>query len=246
MISTSRPGANSVESGEDLDLTPLRCRPACKRARRVLAVQSFSSADRAFASRQAGSRSRLLLGVAVAILLVFLTVIGASAQHGTGAAHLRRGPASVVLSVLFTLAGLAGVGSLALLFWGLVTRNRRTLDGSEPRRHSPIFVAGAALMVFACLAALLALAARGRHLRSLPALSGRPLSHTAAATNTLPFNKLASFTTSGIVIGIVVLLVMMRLARSIGWRRALHRLRPLASDTDRHGEPRRPATEGPR
>ena len=173
----------------------------------------------------------MLLGVAVAILLVFLTVIGASAQHGTGAAHLRRGPASVVLSVLFTLAGLAGVGSLALLFWGLVTRNRRTLDGSEPRRHSPIFVAGAALMVFACLAALLALAARGRHLRSLPALSGRPLSHTAAATNTLPFNKLASFTTSGIVIGIVVLLVMMRLARSIGWRRALHRLRPLASDT---------------
>jgi hypothetical protein len=78
---------------------------------------------------------------------------------------------------MFTLAGLAGIGSLALLFWGLVTRNRRSLDGSEPKRHSPILVAGAALTIFACLTALLALAARKRHFQSLPALSGRPLSH---------------------------------------------------------------------
>ena len=62
-------------------------------------------------------------------LAILLAVVGASAEHGTGAPQLRRGPASVVLSVLFTLAGLAGVGSLALLFWGLVTRNRR-----KPRR----------------------------------------------------------------------------------------------------------------
>jgi hypothetical protein len=47
-------------------------------------------------------------------LVILLAVVGASAEHGTGAAQLRRGPASVVLSVLFTLAGLAGVGSLAL------------------------------------------------------------------------------------------------------------------------------------
>ena len=184
----------------------------------------------------------MALGVAIAALLVVLAVIGASAQHGAGAAQLRRGPASVVLSVLFTLAGLAGIGSLALLFWGLVTRNRRSLDGSEPRRHSPVLVAGAALAIFACLAVLLALAARGRHLRSLPALSGRPLTQAAAATNTLPFNKVASFTTSGIVIGVVVLLVTMRLVRSIGWRRALLTAPAPRPGHRRHGGYRRPVT----
>jgi len=82
-------------------------------------VQSFSSAGDSCASPQARSRpTRLALGVAVVTLLILLAVIGASAEHGTTASHLRRGPASVVLSVLFTLAGLSGVGSLALLFWG--------------------------------------------------------------------------------------------------------------------------------
>ena len=93
-------------------------------------MQSFSSADGVSASQRATSRpTRLVLGVAVMALVILLAVVGASAEHGTGAPQLRRGPASVVLSVLFTLAGLAGVGSLALLFWGLVTRNRR-----KPRR----------------------------------------------------------------------------------------------------------------
>jgi hypothetical protein len=179
-------------------------------------------------------------------LVILLAVVGASAEHGTGAAQLRRGPASVVLSVLFTLAGLAGVGSLALLFWGLVTRNRRSLDGSEPRRHSPILVAGAALAIFACLTALLGLAARGRHLQSLPSLGGRPLSNAGSATNPLPFNTVASFTTSSTVIGLVVLLVMVKLMRSMGWRRALHRLRPLTSDADTTsdgGDAQRPELE---
>ena len=105
---------------------------------------------------------RLVLGIAVVTLLIFLAVIGGSAEHSTGTAELRRGPASIVVSVLITLALLAGVFSLALLFWGLVTRHRRSLDTSAPQRHSPILVAGALLAIFAGLAALLALAARGR------------------------------------------------------------------------------------
>ena len=137
-----------------------------------------------------------------------------------------------MLSVLFTIAGLAGVGSLALLFWGLVTRNRRSLDGSGPRRHSPILVAGAALVIFACLTALLALAARGRHIQSFRALGGKPLSHAGATTAPLPFNATASFTTSGIVVGVVVLAVTMKLVRSMGWRRVLRRLHPLTAGAD--------------
>jgi protein-S-isoprenylcysteine O-methyltransferase Ste14 len=198
----------------------------------VLTVQSSPSAGSASRSQQAMSRStRLALGVAVVALLILLAVIGGSAEHGAGAAQLRRGPASVVLSVMFTLAGLAGIGSLALLFWGLVTRNRRSLDRSEPKRHSPILVAGAALTIFACLTALLALAARKRHFQSLPALSGRPLSHVGPVASPLPFNAAASFTTSGIVVGVVVLVVMVKLVRFVGWRRALQRLRPLESDS---------------
>ena len=81
------------------------------------------------------------------------------------------------------------------------------------------------MAIFACLTALLALAARGRHLQSLLALGGRPPSNAGSATNPLPFNTVASFTTSSIVIGLVVLLVMVKLVRSMGWRRALHRLR---------------------
>ena len=193
-------------------------------------MQSVPSADGVGASQQAASRStRLALGVAVVALLILLAVVGACAERGAGAAQLRRGPASVVLSVLFTLAGLAGVGSLALLFWGLVTRHRRSLDGSEPRRHSPILVAGAALAVFACLTALLALAARHRHLQPFAALSGRPLSHVGPVASPLPFNATASFTTSGIVVGVVVLVVVVKLVRSVGWRRALQRLHSLAS-----------------
>jgi hypothetical protein len=165
-------------------------------------------------------------------LAILLAVVGASAEHGTGAAQLRRGPASVVLSVLFTIAGLAGVGSLAQLFWGLVTRNRRSLDGSGPRRHSPILVAGAALVIFACLTALLALAARGRHIQSFRALGGKPLSRAGATTAPLPFNATASFTTSGIVVGVVVLAVTMKLVRSMGWRRVLRRLHPLTAGAD--------------
>ena len=91
------------------------------------------------------------------------------------------------------------------------------------------------MAIFACLTALLALAARGRHLQSLPALGGRPLFNAGSATNPLPFNTVASFTTSSLVIGLVglvVLLVMVKLVRSMGWRRALHRLRPLTSDAD--------------
>jgi hypothetical protein len=188
----------------------------------------------------------LTLGVAVVALLILLAVIGASAEYGAGASQLRRGPASVVLSVLFTVAGLAGVGSLVLLFWGLVTRNRRSLDGSEPRRHSPILVAGAALAIFACLTALLALAARGRHIQSLPALSGRPLAHAGTTTAPLPFNAVASLTTSGIVVGVVVLVVMVKLVRSMGWRRVLRRLRlvsPGANTAVDDEEAQRPESE---
>ncbi|MGO9964693.1 MAG: hypothetical protein ACLPUG_14875 [Acidimicrobiales bacterium] len=119
-------------------------------------------------------------------LLMVLAVVGASAEHGADASQLRRGRASVVLRALFIVAVLAGIGSLALLFSGLVTRNRKGVDGSAPRRHSPVLVAGAALAVFACLTALLALAARGRHMQSLPPLGGRPSAHAATTTSPLP------------------------------------------------------------
>ena len=195
-------------------------------------MQSSSSMGSVTLSQRAASRStRLALGIAVVGLLVLLAVVGGSAEHGAGAAQLRRGPASIVLSVLVTLAGLAGVVSLALLFWGLVTRNRRTLDGSTPHRHSPILVAGAALAIFACLSGLLALAARQRHLQSLTGLGGRPVFRVGPGTNSLPFNAVASFATSGIVVGVIVLLVVVKLVRSVGWRRVLRRRGSPAADT---------------
>lgn len=195
-------------------------------------MQSSSSVGSVTLSQQAGSRStRLALGIAAVGLLILLAVVGASAEHGAGAAQLRRGPASIVLSVLVTLAGLAGVVSFALLFWGLVTRNRRTLDGSTPHRHSPILVAGAALAIFACLSGLLALAARQRHLQSLTGLGGRPVFRVGPGTNSLPFNAVASLATSGIVVGVIVLLVVVKLVRSVGWRRVLRRRGSPAADT---------------
>jgi len=102
----------------------------------------------------------LALGVAVVTLLILLAVIGASAEHGTAASHLRRGPASVVLSVLFTLADFpASARSRCCLGAG-------EEEPEEPRRlrawrHSPVLIAGTALAIFACLTALLALSARG-------------------------------------------------------------------------------------
>jgi hypothetical protein len=172
----------------------------------------------------------MALGIAVLVLVILLTVIGGAAQHGASAAQLRRGPASVVLTVLITLAGLTGIVSLGLLFWGLVTRNRRSLDSSEPKRHSPILVAGAALAVFACLAGLLALAARARHLQSFAGLGGRLLPHAGRTPGPIPFNATASFATAGVVVGIVALLVTINLVRSMGWRRVLRRLSSLLSD----------------
>src|ERR1019366_1526559 len=70
-------------------------------ARRVLKMQASSSADAALTPRHPTPRSgRLALGFTLATAFMLLAVIGASAQHGAGAAELRRGPASVVLSVL--------------------------------------------------------------------------------------------------------------------------------------------------
>jgi len=174
----------------------------------------------------------LLLGCTVVALLILLSVLGASATHGTGAAQLRRGPASILLSVLFTIGGLAGVGSLALLFWGLVTRNRRRLDDSEPRGHSPVLMAGVVLAILAVMAFLLALAARGRHVQPLGVLTAGSVSHRASTAGSLPFNEAASFATTGVVVGIVVVLVLLRIVRSLGWNRALHRLSPLVGETD--------------
>lgn len=197
----------------------------------MLTVQSSSSMGSISASHQpTTSSTRLALGIVIMVLLVLLAVVGASAEHGAGTAQLRRGPASVVLSVLFTLGLLSGIGSLALLLWGLVRRNRRGLDSSAPRGRSPILIAGAALAVFACLSALLALAARRRHFQSVAMLSGPSLSHLGSATKSLPLNAAASLTTSGVVIGIVVVVVALRLVRSIGWRRAMNKLSRLVPD----------------
>ena len=112
-----------------------------------------------------------------------------------------------MLSVLITLAGLAGVASLALLFWGLVTRKRRSLDDSGRRGRSPMLVVAILLAVFACLAGLLVLAVRQRHLRAIPALHGAPVLH-ASTSAPLPFNQAASFATSGAVAAVVVFFVL--------------------------------------
>ena len=214
-------------------------------------MHSSLSAPSAAPQHQTVDRpARSVLGVAVVAFLILLAVIGGSAEHGSGVAELRRGPASVVLSVLFTLAMLAGIASLALLFWGLVTRNRRSLDGSEPRRHSPVLVAGAALAVFACLAALLALAAHSRRPQSFATLGGRPASHTGPVPHPLPFNTVASFTTSAIVVAAILAVVVLRLVRTMGWHRLLHRaglLRPDSAETvSGHGgtQPREPSPLG--
>jgi hypothetical protein len=181
----------------------------------------------------------LALGFTLATVLILLAVVGASAQNGADVAELRRGPASVVLSVLITLAGLAGVGSLVLLFWGLVTRNRKNSDSSSGRGRSPVLVIGALLAIFAGLAGLLVLAVRQRHLQSIPALHATPGLHGGPTTSPLPFNQAASFTTSGLIICLVLFLVLLRLARSVGWRRALRRFAPFGShaDSDLETEP---------
>jgi hypothetical protein len=142
-----------------------------------------------------------------------------------------------VLSVLITLAGLFGVASLALLFWGLVTRNRRTLDSDAPKRHSPILVSGVLLAILACLTALLALAARNRHVTALAGLAGRPISR-ASSGSSLPFNTMASVTTSGVVVGVIAVVVLMKLVRSMGWRRVLRRLHALGPLADPEAEDR--------
>ena len=175
-------------------------------------MQPSPSAVNLVLERRSAARSTALaIGLAVTLLLILVTVVGASAEHGTGAAQLRRGPASIVFSVLITITGIAGVGSLALLFWGLVTRNRRRTDSSTRKRHSPVLLAGALLAMFTCLSALLVVALHRRHLQSLPALGGGAGSHVGRPSNPLPFNDAASFTTSGIVVGVVVLLVLVRL-----------------------------------
>ena len=214
-------------------------------ARRVLKMQASSSADAALTPRRPTPRSgRLALGFTLATAFMLLAVIGASAQHGAGAAELRRGPASVVLSVLITLAALAGLGSLALLFWGLVTRNRKNFGDSARRGRSPVLLVGAVLAIFACLSGLVVLALRERHQQVIPALHGQPDLHGGATTSPLPFNQAASFTTSGLVICLVLLLVFLRLARSLGWRRALRRLGPLGRQPESDFEPdSAPATE---
>ena len=136
-----------------------------------------------------------------------------------------------MLSVLITLAGLAGVASLVMLFWALVTRNRRSLDGSAPKRHSPVLVTGVLLAIFTCFTALLALAARNRYVQPLLGLTGRPgYPQRPTPADPLPFNTAASFTTSSIVIAIVAIVALVRIVRSMGWRRVLRGLHsPLAS-----------------
>ena len=196
-------------------------------------MHASPSADAAFAPRRPTPRSgRLALGFTLATVLMLLAVIGASAQHGADVAELRRGPASVVLSVLITLAGLAGIASLALLFWGLVTRNRKNLENSARRGRSPVLLVGVVLAGFACLSGLLALALRHRHLQAIPALHGQPALHGGSTTGSLPFNQAASFTTSGLIICLVLFLAVLRLAHSVGWRRALRRLGPLGSQSE--------------
>jgi hypothetical protein len=182
------------------------------------------------------------LGLAILALLILLTVVGATAEHGAGTAQLHRGPASAILSVFITLAGLAGIGSLALLFWGLVRRNRGGSDGGG-RGRSPILLVVAGLAIFAVLSALLALAAHDRHFQSLK-LTGRPAVPGGSAASPVPFNTLASFTTSGIVVGIVLLAVCVRLGRSFGWRRALRRF-GLIAPADDEEENEKDAGPGP-
>jgi hypothetical protein len=155
-------------------------------------------------------------------VVIALTIIGATAGHEADTAQLQRGPASAILSVFVTLAGLAGIGSLLVLFWGLVRRNRGGSDG-EARHRSPVLLVGAGLAVFAILSGLLALAAHDRHIESLK-LTGHAAVSGASTTSQLPFNTFASFTTSGIVVGIVLVALCARLAGSLGWRRALAKL----------------------
>jgi hypothetical protein len=164
-------------------------------------------------------------------VLVLLGAAGASAQHGVDAAQLRRGPASIVLSVLITLTGLAGICALGLALWSLVTRERRHSDGPGSRRHSPVLIAAAAVAAFACLAALLMLATHQRHIQALSGLAPRPISPTGPTTNPLPFNTTASFATVSLVIGTILLITLIRIARTVGWRRSLNRLRPLRGES---------------
>ena len=199
----------------------------------MLTVQSSPGAGSGVPTHDSTSRSaRLAVGIALVGFLVFLAVVGGSADKGAGVAQLRRGPASVVLSVLITLAGLAGVASLVMLIWGLVTRHRRSLDGSAPRRHSPILVAGVILAILTGLTALLALAARNRHLHSFSGAAGGGLSRTHASPTGLPFSTVASFTTSGIVVGIVAAVVLVKIVHSTGWRRVLRGLHLASGDAD--------------
>jgi hypothetical protein len=135
--------------------------------------------------------------------------------------------------VLVTLASLAGVGSLALLLWGLATRHRKNGEASAPRGGTPLLLTGVLLAVFACLAGLILLAVHHRELQVIGALRGRPvLPGGPPAITPLPFNQTASFATSGVIVCVVLVLVLLRLARSVGWRLALRRPEPLDSRSE--------------
>ncbi len=196
-------------------------------------MRSSLSAGRDSPAQPIGRRpTGLAVGLLVVALIILLAVVGGAAEHGAGTAQLRRGPASILLSVLTTLSGFAGVASLMLLFWALVTRNRRSLDGSAPKRHSPVLVTGVLLAIFACFTALLALAARKRYVQPLLGLTGRPGIHSAPAGHPLPFNTAASFATSSFVIAIVAIVALVRIVRSMGWRRVLRGLHSLSPSAE--------------
>ena len=179
----------------------------------------------------------MAIGIAVAAILVLLAVMGASAQHDAGAARLERGAASIVLSVLATLAGLAGAAVLVLLLWTVTAGRRRTPGAAGSRRRSPILVAVAACAILVLLLGLVALAARHRQSLS-PGLIGPGPRASSHIGGDLPFNATASLATVGAVVGLLGVLAAAGLLGSLSWRRAQRHHQDWPVDPPDADEPR--------
>jgi len=176
--------------------------------------------------------------VAVLILLA-VVVLGATPRQGATGVALRRGTASIVLSVLVTLAVLFGVATFALLCWASVGRRRERALGDATTRRSPVARALGLVAVFAAITALLALAARhhGR-LGSSGAAGAAAAVHSSRSGPPLPFSVPASLVTLGVVMALVAVLAGAALWDSVVWRRALPGMPPTpGSDPEEDSDP---------
>ena len=156
--------------------------------------------------------------LAVVALLLATAAIGASAEHGTGRAELDRQGASIVLSILATLALLVGATVFARIIWALLTGGRGP-DGSASRRRSPR-AAWIALVAIGLFFLVLVATADRRHPGAATARAAQVGAVGQARGGAIPFNATASGATAAVVLVGALVLGVAWYWRAVAWRRA--------------------------